>query len=201
MQTADEMKARLEHCFRKIAQERMDGVPILNHAINVEAVGLRQWQDNWLCVLVTPWFMNVMLLPTADGADVKSQEGIRVGTKKNYAFPGGQFEFIRGLEDEIGGYWACSLFSPVLEFGDHETAIATAAAALEAIFETAEDATEQEQEMAMIWAGKLPDDAAEEEANDEPLAASGDATDNEDEDAAVLSRRTFLRGKTKEAQA
>ncbi len=201
MQTADEMKARLEDCFRSIAQERMEGVPILNHAIDVEAVGLRQWQGNWLCVLVTPWFMNVMLLPTAEVVGAKPQEAIRVGTKKSFAFPGGQFEFIRGSEDEIGAYWACSLFSPVLEFGDHETAIATAAAALEAIFETAEDASAQEQEMAMIWAGKLPEEATAEDATNETRALSGDAADNQDEDAAVLSRRTFLRGKTKEAQA
>ena len=44
----------------------MAGVPMLNPALRVQAVGFRHWQSHWLGVLVTPWFMNLMLLPRID---------------------------------------------------------------------------------------------------------------------------------------
>lgn len=201
METLEAVTERLEDCFRSIAQERMAGIPILNNALDVEAVGMRERQNDWLCILVTPWFMNVMLLPKTGGEDARPSEAIRVGTKKNYPFPGGRFEFIRGNEDAIGPYWACSLFSPVLEFADHETAVAAAEAAMEAIFAEAEEATEQEHEMAMIWAGKLPEAAADEDATAETIATAPQTVSQENEESAKLSRRAFLRGKTKEAQA
>ena len=35
-------------------RERMHDVPILNPALNVEAVDFQRWQRHWLGVLVTP---------------------------------------------------------------------------------------------------------------------------------------------------
>ena len=36
---------------------------MLNPALSVEAVGFRPWDEHWLGVLVTPWFMNLWLMP------------------------------------------------------------------------------------------------------------------------------------------
>ncbi|MEQ8825396.1 MAG: [NiFe]-hydrogenase assembly chaperone HybE [Filomicrobium sp.] len=196
---AQQMAERLEACFRAIETERMAGIPILNPAVEVEAVGMREWQGQWLCVLVTPWFINVMLLPDVDEDAQAPQESIRVGSKRSFSFPGGQFEFIHGNEAAIGSYWACSLFSPVLEFGDHETAVATASASLEVMFEESEDASQKEQEMAMIWAGELPEQAPAEETEQAQDQASKNASDEVEEAPAIVSRRAFLRGKTREA--
>ncbi|WP_059287489.1 [NiFe]-hydrogenase assembly chaperone HybE [Aquitalea magnusonii] len=58
---------QLEALFRDIAASRMQGIPILNPALQVEAIGFQQWGGPqgrlWAGVLLTPWFMNLLLLP------------------------------------------------------------------------------------------------------------------------------------------
>lgn len=119
----------LEAVFRRIETERMAEVPILNPRLEVEAVNFTNWQGHWLGVLVTPWFMNLILLPGMEGAWVSLPEG----GKRSIGFASGTFEFIAGCEERLGEYLACSLFSPVLEFADQEAARLTALAALEAL--------------------------------------------------------------------
>jgi [NiFe] hydrogenase assembly HybE family chaperone len=121
----------LESTFRHIAQHRMAGVPILNPALSVEALGFRPWDEHWLGVLITPWFMNLWLMPRV----MARWQPIAVGATRHYVFPAGVFEFIGGFESTIGDYQACSLFSPMFEFGDHAGARGTAAAALAALFD------------------------------------------------------------------
>ncbi|HYN59915.1 MAG TPA: [NiFe]-hydrogenase assembly chaperone HybE [Rubrivivax sp.] len=125
--------AALEALFRHIAQQRMAGVPILNPALSVEAVGFRPWDEHWLGVLITPWFMNLWLMPR----NLARWQPIAAGTSRHYVFPAGVFEFIGGFESTIGDYQACSLFSPMFDFDDPATAHDTALAALEALFDAA----------------------------------------------------------------
>ena len=81
--------ARLNASFRDAA-ERMQGLAIVNPALEVEAVGFAPWQDHWLGVMVTPWFMNLVLLPR-----VRSRwQSIPVGGKRTLQFPAGVYEFI-----------------------------------------------------------------------------------------------------------
>lgn len=128
--TADEAVSRLETTFGAIRRDRMQDVPILNPALQVEAIGMRAWQGHWLGALVTPWFINLVLLP-GQGAwrSVADRDSVW------HAFPSGKFEFIAGSEPGLGAFHACSLFSPVLEFADHETARETARVALESLFD------------------------------------------------------------------
>lgn len=168
----------------------MAGIPILNAALPVKAVGGRSWNGYWLCVLITPWFMNLMALP-----DKAGDEPVATGTKRMFAFPAGSFEFIAGGEAAIGPFWMCSLFSPVLEFSDQEGAEATAVAALEAIFESGGESDASERDMAAMWRGEVPVQADD---------AGNDSEDDASEDRAApghgshaprpVSRRAFLRG-------
>lgn len=103
----------------------MQGIPILNAALDVEAVGIRQWRDGWLCILITPWFMNIMLLP--GDAECGEWSGLRQGDTRKHQLPGGIFAFIAGEEEGLGKF---QLFSPAFEFADHATAVATTEAAL-----------------------------------------------------------------------
>jgi [NiFe] hydrogenase assembly HybE family chaperone len=128
--SAGEIGARLEATFGAIQRERMQDVPIMNQALTVQAIGLRAWQGHWLGALVTPWFINLIVLP--GGGSWRSAGG---GESVWYAFPSGRFEFIAGSEPGLGEYHACSLFSPVLEFVDQETACETARVALESLFD------------------------------------------------------------------
>ncbi len=151
---------RVEETFRRIQQERMQGLPVLNPRLRVEAVGFREWPGaakregglpppaagaaslpapsrGILGVLITPWFMNLMLLPGAgEGCPAPS-----VGREVRHRFPAGSFTFLVGHESGIGSFQSCSLFSPMFEFEDQAAAVATAKAVLEALFpESAEAA-------------------------------------------------------------
>ncbi len=201
METATTIKERLERCFADIEKERMEGIPILNQSLRVGAIGMREWQGYWLCVLLTPWFMNAMLLPGGTGPDNEEPEPVQVGTKQDFAFPAGQFEFIRGDEPAIGAYWMCSLFSPVLEFADQEAAEAAAEAALDAMLGEAEEATEKQREMAMVWQGDLPKPETGPGKTPRNDDARSSAAGSDDPEGPELSRRAFLSGTTREASA
>jgi hypothetical protein len=105
----------LERTFEAVRRERMEGVPMLNPALEVEAVGFRPWREHWLGILITPWFMNVVLMPRVDAA----------------------WQPVGAREATLGDYQACSLFSPMFDFADQREARATALAALDALFDPA----------------------------------------------------------------
>ena len=121
----------LETAFARIQRERMADMPLLNPALEVKAVGFIEWEDHCLGVLITPWFMNLMLIPREgdEWAEMPS------GTKIHHQFPSGHYEFILGEEEGIGRYQMCSLFSPVFEFQSQEAAVATAEAVMQGLMD------------------------------------------------------------------
>ncbi|HSV29882.1 MAG TPA: [NiFe]-hydrogenase assembly chaperone HybE [Candidatus Omnitrophota bacterium] len=126
---------RLVEQFTRIGDERMRDLGLYNPALRVEAIGFRRW-EGWLAgVLVTPWFMNFMLLPTA----AEQLAGFAVGTKRRIEMPKGEVVFTIGEVEEIGPYAANSLHSPMGEFGDHLNAAARAWALVETFFQEPKD--------------------------------------------------------------
>jgi [NiFe] hydrogenase assembly HybE family chaperone len=144
----------LESQFRRIQREQVQG-PLLNPALDVEAVGFREWSGFCLGVLITPWFMNLMLLPP----EGDSWKEMRVGDKQSHQMPFGPYEFILCEEDRIGRYQTCSLFSPVFEFNDQAAAVATAEAVVDALMcaEHRDTLSTRESEIERIWKGE-PDE-------------------------------------------
>jgi len=124
--------ARVQATFERVQRERMAGLPLLNEALRVELIGLRRWRGLWLGVLITPWFINLLLLPgdgQADDEEVAARwPAVRPGEYAQFAFPAGVLGFLAGREGELGEYLSCSLFSPVFEFADHDIARQTAEA-------------------------------------------------------------------------
>lgn len=119
----------LEQVFAHIATTRMQGVPVQNPALRVQAVGFAPQADSqggeWLLgVLVTPWFMNLVYLPQAVASAGDAVLG--VGLKTSRQIGSQTFEFIGAHEDGLGTFACCSLFSPMFEFADHAAAVATA---------------------------------------------------------------------------
>ncbi|HYQ71668.1 MAG TPA: [NiFe]-hydrogenase assembly chaperone HybE, partial [Gammaproteobacteria bacterium] len=145
----DSLVAGLESEFVRIQRERMADVPMLNPVLRVQAVGFRAWEGYCLGILVTPWFMNLMLLtPEGDAwADLPA------GATISHRFPSGTYEFILGEEERIGRYLMCSLFSPVFEFQDQAAAVATAEAALHNLMDpdSRDDHSTREGEIRHIW--------------------------------------------------
>lgn len=126
----DNPAAALETMFREVHASRMADLPFLHPALRVEAVDFALWQGQWLGVLLTPWAMNLILLPhtAADWQEVPPGEIRRV------LFPAGEFEFVAAADDRIGQWQSCSLFSPMSEFPDQETAVLVARAVRSALF-------------------------------------------------------------------
>jgi [NiFe] hydrogenase assembly HybE family chaperone len=154
---------RLEGLFRHIEQTRMVGVPILNPALRVQAVGFRPWNGYQLGVLITPWFMNLVLL--GDGEDDRLAER-RPGEKISHAFPSGLYEFIVAEEPALahnqgqhqGRYQACSLFSPMQPFDSQELAVATAGEIMRGVMreENRSEVSTRSREIAEVWGGDGP---------------------------------------------
>lgn len=123
----------LTACFIAIQSERMAGIPVVNPALRVEAVGF-SWGDlpdgeKDVCpvaegILITPWFMSLLRLPA------EMQPCGQVGRSRVHRFGGEFFDFIEAYDPVIGSYESCALFSPMTGFTNQELARETATASL-----------------------------------------------------------------------
>ncbi|MBI4989833.1 MAG: [NiFe]-hydrogenase assembly chaperone HybE [Rhodocyclales bacterium] len=126
---AEDPSPLLEAAFRRIESATMADVPILNPALRVEAVGFTRWQDHWLGIVITPWFMNLVLVPGVS----ESWQSVPPGQRLFRKFPSGDFAFLGSDEAEVGEFQSCSLFSPMAQFADQASARDVAHAALAAL--------------------------------------------------------------------
>jgi [NiFe] hydrogenase assembly HybE family chaperone len=103
----------------------MRGLPILNARLDVTAVGFREFDGHAVGVLVTPWFMNLMLLPgSAQWSELPQ------GSVAAVEFPGSNIEFNVSHDEDVGTLLSAALFSSVADFPDQETATAVASEVL-----------------------------------------------------------------------
>jgi len=164
---------RLNAAFRAIAG-RMEGLNFVNPAIEVEAVAFAPWESHWLGAMVTPWCINLMLLPR----DTSGWTSLPQGRKLRYAFPAGEYEFISSRDDAVGEYQMCSLISPVLELPDHATARQVAELARAALLDPANAPVPE-----------APRTAEDTELRPGPIAQI------KEQATAPMSKRDFLRGR------
>lgn len=125
--------AALENAYRRVEAESMRGLPVHNAALRVEALGFRAWDlaaeglgSALLGVVVTPWCMNVVLLPV----DPQGWPDLEDGDKRDLDLPCGRVGFTVGRLEGVGRLLTCSLFSPMQDFADHDGAALTARFAL-----------------------------------------------------------------------
>ena len=121
----------LEAAFRRIEVERMSGVDILNPVLTVEAVGFDLWQDHWLGVLIAPWSMSLVRLPSRDEGWCSVAEGKRLVLH----LPAGDFPFLSGSEAGIGDYLTCPMIAEMMQFPDQKAARQTALAIIEGVLD------------------------------------------------------------------
>lgn len=182
MQEAELIQERLKLVFQEIENTRMDGVPMLNNKLSVAAIGFEQHGDFYLGILLTPWFMNLMLLPV--DVEAYKENSPVVGEKTSIMLPAGLVEFIVGFEENIGYSLSCSLFSPLFEFEDQGAALETAKTALAEVLNINTKIIDEDPGMTQIWAGKLP----------EPEISKSSDAEQIYEPAKNVSRRDFFRG-------
>lgn len=172
--------AALQQRYEDIQRTQMDGIPMLNAALRVEALGFRPWGEHWLGVLVTPWFMNLVLFPRVP----ERWHAIGERESRHHVFPAGVFEFIGSRDAVLGDFQSCSLFSPMFDFANHEGARDTALQALDALFDAANRVAI---DVPQVPAHTAPDAAAQEPA----LASTKDPAPGPQP---ALSKRDFLFG-------
>ncbi len=117
MKKSPDRIASLVSRFETVYQKEMKNLPFVNHNIRVEAVGFRHQDDGLLGVLITPWFINLVLLP--ESIDVAECEE---GSKSIIEFPSGEIEFTQCTDQQIGAYRSAALFRSVADFPDHAVA-------------------------------------------------------------------------------
>jgi [NiFe] hydrogenase assembly HybE family chaperone len=117
--------------YRSIYEERMQDLPIVNSALEVDAVGFCAFDEHQTGVLITPWFMNLVLLL---GSDIGSS--LKQGGKSTLRFPSGPVEFTTAQDEVLGPYLTAVLFSSVSEFPDQYTAKVTALEVMRELFKS-----------------------------------------------------------------
>jgi [NiFe] hydrogenase assembly HybE family chaperone len=123
--------AALAERYCNILEQRMQGLPFINSRLAVEAIGFREFQDFEIGVLITPWFMNLILLTGDDVGD-----GIEQGRTINVSFPSGDIEFTAAQDEELGLYFSAVLFSSVVDIPDQATARDLATEIMKGLFES-----------------------------------------------------------------
>jgi [NiFe] hydrogenase assembly HybE family chaperone len=140
MSSHDDPSPKLEAVFRRIGTERMSDLPFLNDRLSVEAVGFRPWRQSWPGVLITPWGINLLQLPTPEAPFPP----VRADALVEVALPGGAVSFMPAHEAELGDYRLCSLYSPAQQFTDQEAARLTARHVMVLLFDQPDDAASQQ---------------------------------------------------------
>ena len=123
---------RLANAYRR-ATLSMKGMPIYNPMVAVEAVGFREHEGRHAGVVVTPWFMNLTVIPSADEA-----AAWQAGGTVRLAYPSGQYDLLVGYVPDFGLVGTSPLFTAMTEFTDHEAAQVAALAAADGLFDAGE---------------------------------------------------------------
>ncbi|MBR9790965.1 MAG: [NiFe]-hydrogenase assembly chaperone HybE [Gammaproteobacteria bacterium] len=171
--------------FYKSVARKMAGLPVYNNKLAVDATEFLSWEDNWFGIIVTPWCMNIVLLP----GEASHHNAQQVGAKFRHKLPSGLYEFIRAYAGDCGDFATCSVFSPMFEFSSQNIAMETAKEVLAALFD-AENVSPSERHQSYTVYSEMRQ-AVELEAQ------AGDTESGKQEaveEAPELSRRAFLSG-------
>jgi [NiFe] hydrogenase assembly HybE family chaperone len=120
---------RLVDYYRAVYEERFRDLPIVNKALQVEAVGFRELAEHEFGVLMTPWFMNLVLLPGTGRWNDRPQ-----GSICTVELPGGKVDFTVSHDEVIGTTLSAAMFGTVTDFPDQAMARDVARETLRLLF-------------------------------------------------------------------
>ncbi len=126
MSKTEDLAGSLEKAFTLILNERMAGIPILNEELKVEAVDFQEYEGRTLGIIITPWLMNLVLLPGKND----NWSGLNIGDIQSYDFPAESRDFTVNEIDDLGVLQSCALYSPMFKFVNQDHARAAARKAL-----------------------------------------------------------------------
>ena len=130
--------------YRDKVQPQMCGLPMYNANLQTEAIGF-EWREGRLSgVLLTPWFMNLVLLPN------ESDEWLKLPPGKTFEvdFPSGSQRCMLSAPEGIVPHLSLPLFTTVQDFTDQDGARRVAEEVLRQLYFDAvnTDATEISQD-------------------------------------------------------
>jgi len=137
VKTPEAVSSIIQKTFEKILAENMQGIPILNSRISVQTLGFQEYQDRVMGIIITPWLMNLVLLPSSE----EDWSDLALGHKEFHEFPAGKYKFLVNEIDGIGFCQTYSLFSPMNNFVSQEQAIVAAQNFLDKLTVTPEPGT------------------------------------------------------------
>ncbi len=120
---------RVQRVFSRIHEEQMAGIPVLNAALKVQTLGFQEYQGRVIGILITPWLMNLVMLPGEDD----DWSDLDLGKKQRHRFPSGSYRFMVNEIDGMGKCQCHSLYSPMHEFVDQDHARAAAESFLDTL--------------------------------------------------------------------
>lgn len=126
----DDPTAFLEAHYRHVWETRMHDLPFVNTALSVEAIGFQRLDGDWLGVVITPWFLNLLLV--SGGGELWGD--IPAGERRYLSLPCGTMQFIADDDPDIGPYQYCPLIAPVSNLLDMATARHVAVDAIKTVF-------------------------------------------------------------------
>jgi len=187
----------VEQTFNRIHLENMQGIPILNSRIQVQAIGFQEYQARIIGIIITPWLMNVVLLPNDD----EDWSGFTLGHKVSHTFPAKTYRFLVNEIEGIGFCQTHSMYSPMNDFVSHQQAVKVAQEFIDFLMvdnEPSEEDLIDEDLLGRIMRGE---ETAEVDLNDFATIAPYEQTipikeiaDSEDLSSKKFDRRALLRG-------
>ena len=153
MKDSQQIALQLEQTFNKIHVESMQGIPILNPVIKVQALGFQEYQGRVLGIIIAPWLMSVVILPTED----EDWSKMNLGDKRPQKFCHKTYKFMLNEFDGIGLCQTHSLYSPMRDFSSHEQALRVAQEFLDSLKverELSEDEQVDEELLGRIMRGE-----------------------------------------------
>lgn len=122
---------RLVAHYQRVFETSMHDMPFINPALVVESTAFHRVDGDWFGVLLTPWFLNAVLLP---GGGALWQD-LSQGVKRRVALPAGELEFMGDEADDLGPFQFCPLIAPVSAFASLEEGRLAAREALAALLQ------------------------------------------------------------------
>lgn len=112
------MVEKLLLAYRETVQPKMDGLPMYNARLRVEDVGFEIRDGRLSGVLITPWCMNLVLLPNDDDEWHKLPPGKTVAVE----FPSGSHRCVLSAPEGLAPHLSLPLFTTVQDFADQDSA-------------------------------------------------------------------------------
>lgn len=121
--------------YRRIWEATMRDLDFVNRALEVDIAGFRRHRGDWVGAVITPWFVNLYVLP--GGGELWRDLGS--GERVKLPFPIGELEFIADYDPtaEIPAALYCPLLAPVTALKSQAEALQMALDALETLFSPA----------------------------------------------------------------